>query len=482
MTVELAVTFPFGRYHATPWDQNANEGAIEWPPSPWRLLRALYATWRNRAPELDTDLVLGLLDELATPPQFMLPPHMAAHTRHYFPGPAHKQGVKTDKTKVLDAFLSISPHDEMTIRWPIDLSADQQSALEVLAERLTYLGRAESLCDVHVRFGDLPAYDATASATAPARNESLVPLPDDTVRPDSVSLLVPTRPLDEESLTISTTTLRRTLRRREPPHTQRVLYPRPSTERDAQAARVGTFMLPTAVRWSLAASTRPSRFAAVAFADTLRSAALSKFGGAEERSAPATLTGKSTGGARGFDQHRHAHWFAFANPRERLLSTVAVWSPDGFDEEMLDALARIQKLTQRGLSDMRSTALGLEGWGDASTILPELTGPAMSWTSFTPFAPTRHQHKSDGSFEAHVERSVTDELNWRSLPGATVTVDTTPGDWRKFRRHRPSKEKLAKARPAVPVHLEFDVPVDGPIALGALSHFGLGLFMPTDCF
>jgi len=47
----LVLTFPWGRYHANPWGRHVNEGAVELPPSPWR---PLCATWRTRAPELDT--------------------------------------------------------------------------------------------------------------------------------------------------------------------------------------------------------------------------------------------------------------------------------------------------------------------------------------------------------------------------------------------------------------------------------------------
>src|SRR5690606_41364458 len=35
-------------YHATPWGSHANEAEIEWPPSPWRILRALVASWHRK--------------------------------------------------------------------------------------------------------------------------------------------------------------------------------------------------------------------------------------------------------------------------------------------------------------------------------------------------------------------------------------------------------------------------------------------------
>ena len=48
----IKLTFPAGRYHATPWGRHVNEGVPEWPPSPWRLLRALVAVWKRTCPDL----------------------------------------------------------------------------------------------------------------------------------------------------------------------------------------------------------------------------------------------------------------------------------------------------------------------------------------------------------------------------------------------------------------------------------------------
>lgn len=49
--IAISLTFPAGRYHATPWDRHVNEGAVEWPPSPWRLLRSLVAVWKRTLPD-----------------------------------------------------------------------------------------------------------------------------------------------------------------------------------------------------------------------------------------------------------------------------------------------------------------------------------------------------------------------------------------------------------------------------------------------
>ncbi|MCL6446023.1 MAG: type I-U CRISPR-associated protein Cas5/Cas6, partial [Alicyclobacillus sp.] len=47
--IGLEFRFTAGTYHATPWQRHVNEADVEWPPSPWRVLRALIATWYRKA-------------------------------------------------------------------------------------------------------------------------------------------------------------------------------------------------------------------------------------------------------------------------------------------------------------------------------------------------------------------------------------------------------------------------------------------------
>ncbi len=43
MPLSISVRFLTGRAHLHPWQTHHSEGRVEWPPSPWRLLRALLA-------------------------------------------------------------------------------------------------------------------------------------------------------------------------------------------------------------------------------------------------------------------------------------------------------------------------------------------------------------------------------------------------------------------------------------------------------
>lgn len=56
MKVVLRQEFPLGRFHATTWRVNPYDDPYgEWPPSPWRLIRAVTARWYQWAREAERD-------------------------------------------------------------------------------------------------------------------------------------------------------------------------------------------------------------------------------------------------------------------------------------------------------------------------------------------------------------------------------------------------------------------------------------------
>ena len=137
----IQISFPARRYHATPWDAHVNEGRIEWPPSPWRIIRALLAVGYTKFGWVDgpTPLAKSALQKLSGAlPSYLLPKATETHTRHYMP-------TKDKTAKVFDAFLRFSdPDASLRIRFDVHLSDDERSTLAELVAGLTYLGRAES--------------------------------------------------------------------------------------------------------------------------------------------------------------------------------------------------------------------------------------------------------------------------------------------------------------------------------------------------
>lgn len=272
MGTTLALTFPWGRYHATPWGRNVNEAAVEWPPSPWRLLRALYATWKTRAPDLEPEVVMTTLSMLADPPVFVLPPWGAAHTRHFMPDLQHRLtlgGQGRNRDKAFDPFVVMERGAEVAVTWPVELDPEQRALLGRLAELLPYLGRAESICQA--RLVD-EGYVPTGTRCPP-----LDDLQDDVAHEPPVRVLVPSAPLEETSLTTRTTDVRRR-RLLDPPGTRWVEYPSPEQPAPERQRMLREVAAPTAVRWAIASPAQPSLRAAVTMAECLRRACMSRYG------------------------------------------------------------------------------------------------------------------------------------------------------------------------------------------------------------
>lgn len=145
--LNLEINFATGRFHATPWGHHVNEGAVEWPPSPWRLLRAFVAVWHLKLRDEFPDSTLAqLIDKLAqSPPLFQLPPATTSHTRHYVPV---NEGKKESRTKIFDTFIHVD--GPVRLRWNVKLSEADRTLLSRLCENVVYFGRGEAVAEIRL--------------------------------------------------------------------------------------------------------------------------------------------------------------------------------------------------------------------------------------------------------------------------------------------------------------------------------------------
>ena len=464
MTTVLQLEFPWGRYHATPWGRNVNEGLPEWPPSPWRVLRALFATWKIRCAHLQAENVAAVLSQLAGSPTIHVPAMKSAHLRHYMPQIDHRSVGKPSTTITFDPFAVMNPGEPIFIEWEVEMTGSQQKALDHMADALSYLGRSESICE--------------AAMVSQVENSGLVSWrPAGPGDPTDAEILCARQPFELSDLLQSPDTVRKNGQ----------LFPTgsrlvPYTKADStEVATITNDWRPTyaAVRFAVHPRPRPMIADAVAVGELLRRTALQKHGVPS-----ATLSGKRASGDYRLDGHQHAHYLSLAH-RGRLdsaapIDSVIVWAPGRLSGDELAALAQVRWLRAgRSASGVPDIALAVADFGDIGEVAPEVVGPSSVWVSRTPFAPGRHGKKL--SWAEHVRAEIERELSvYRDLPApASVTVVDT--DVRRYRRYRlPPKETMGSSRRAAMAQIRFCQPVEGPIVLGSLSHFGLGLFVPAD--
>lgn len=532
----IELTFPGGRYRATPWDAHVNEGVTEWPPSPWRILRALIATRHLKAREdVSQEHVEALVGTLSSElPCYALPRGAVGfHTRHYMPLFAEKT------TKVFDAFLHIPAGERVVVAWPnTNLDPQLRDALARLLGTLAYLGRAEAwveanLCDAEsVELDCVPV--GTGAAILGAGDELvrvLAPLPPDELRrwrhaaldervthaleeekrrarekgkPEEKAKVSPKKlaaieaALPEsvyEALTCETDVLRKDGWNR-PPGSRWVEYARPRGRggRGVQASRTRR-ELPTVARFALAGQVLPRLTDSLFEAEKIRVALLSQSDAAPVFSGRDPATGALMVG------HQHVFVIPEANAQHGLITHVTVFARMGFDDQARAALERVRAVWQRSGHDLQLVLLGVgqaEHFGGVQTEAGQCPLLATSdvWVSRTPFVPTRHpkrmrggEPKRDeyglaiGSPEHDLVRLLTEQGHPRPLrvePIHETDLGGKPTRWLAFRTERRKGGGRRAGLHGVGFRVVFPHSVRGPIAVGYGAHFGLGYFVPAS--
>lgn len=477
MPTTIALRFPAGHYHATPWDKQVNEGVPEWPPAPWRLLRALVAVWKRALPELPEARVRALLGALEAPPSYWLPPAVLAHTRHWMPWDKKGPG---DRTLIFDSFLALSPKAALEVTWPGDLEGQQEKDLAALLHNLSYLGRSESWCE--------------ARLAAPSQAPNCGPLgPDEKPGEDEdvVRVLAPREPLDFQALLVGTAELRaQRLDPTSPPGSRWVPYVRPAACFAAAAPPAQAPARPRVevMRFALDAKPLPRVTDAVKVGDLARRSAMSWYGRLNGGGVSPTLAGKDASGGP-LQGHRHAHYLPTDEDHDGWLDHLTAWAPDGLDAHEQDALGKVseQGLRRPGEAPWN---LVLVGMGPAREFAAPVLAASKVWISATPFVLTRHPKLRGDTKGGAVPKRVVDgpedqlrlELSRRGFP-EPAKVEPLPRarlrgrelPWLAFYRWR---GRGSRVEHACGFRLEFEEPVRGPIALGYGAHYGLGLFLP----
>lgn len=494
----LSFTFPAGRYHATPWDRHVNEGAVAWPPEPWRILRGLIATWHHKVKHTgkhDKATLNALIESLSTGlPVYRLPVASHSHTRHYMPQFA------TGKTSlVFDAFTAVSRSDPLTVVWPdIELPNAQCELLDDLLTVMGYLGRAESWVDAR-RITDTPEPNcqpetvALDTDTGELKGELVTlyaPLPPDeyqSVRAHFLTDASARRKLGKtlpenllDALSVDTADLRKQ-GWSQPPAARKVSYLRPVEALRPQPT-ICKPRMPTATAACFILTGKPLP----RVEDTLRIGELMRtatMGQCKRAFGEACIPPIFSGHDLPVDnRHRHAFYLPWDSNGDGRLDRILVFVPDGMDHAQLRSLTAVNKLWDRDGGNWR---LALEANGLVD-IVPALTGSntggSTVWESVTPYLHPWHVKK-----RFSVEDQVRRECHERGLP-APVTlesfaeVDVGKGRLRRpihFRRFR-SRRGLEQAdRLGSFWRLTFAEPLAGPLALGFACHFGLGLFRPA---
>jgi len=416
MSLKISIQFLTGRYHATPWDKQVNEGVVEWPPSPWRIMRSLVSAYYRMLERPERSAMLQLMTCLVEqPPSYILPDYTAAHTRHFMP--LWKEGKETT-TKVIDTFYALpggALNDRAVIHviWPqVKLDPDLSRLLEQLCEGVSYLGRAESWVEM-VGTDLVPDKDKEDINARPIETETMAN------RLETVSkVLLPLNESEMKGFVAAMGML-------PPPKKGKGMWTAPQDVLEALELDIGKLHsqgwhgIPGS-RWGLYAFTKATRTRSTAGATNsskeppvlarfaLSSKVLPRITVAlsvgerlhqslvawsrdEQNQADRVFTGQDDLGESSKLNHNHAFYLPECNDRGEITHLV-VYAPGGFKEMAMFALQRIEKVWGSEGFDLVTdlVSLGKNQQSSApSSGRAQVTGESAKWRSLTPFLLTR---------------------------------------------------------------------------------------------
>jgi len=503
MKIVLRQEFPLGRFHATPWRVNPYDDPHgEWPPSPWRLVRAVTARWYQRAREAENELDLAELERLLaalckSAYAFHLPAcaRKGSPLRQYHPTefgwrPAEKKkpGTRSYGTSLVqDNYWCVPP--EAPVWWFIDGESWTRELVAALGQclaRMTYFGRAETLTRIRV---------AGSSDVIPAPNCNLLDKRTTGAAPVLSPLKNATR-ADVERVTDNPDAEKQAV----PPGAQwfyAVRPPRPVARerRRLPAHRPDCHLMQFALGWNVAPDPRAivrltSRFRGAVLRELLRlktgdATATWTLVGREVREELEDMAGKDANDEP-LKGHRHTEFLAWCEDGQptRLLVWRGSRDFDSVEQEaILLAASRDVSWAAAG-SDADEWKVRLVALDRAVPVPPGFDGQASTvWESLTPYVPPRHHLRGGKEREGD---SMVDQIR-RELVRRGITHDVDVqlvGSPKWVSVHVPRREASKRAfigdRRGQMISLEFAASVAGPIRLGHSSSFGLGLFRPIQ--
>ncbi|MDG7036199.1 MAG: type I-U CRISPR-associated protein Cas5/Cas6 [Nitrososphaerota archaeon] len=474
----LAIEFQFiaGRYHTTPWKKHVNDGVPEWPPSQYRLIRALYDIWKRKRPEWPPERVEPVLRMLALEhPIYQLPRYKEACIRTFQKKPVPKTDNYRPSDLIFDPFVSVDPLDKAVMAWSLSLIQErltQQSIMDLreLLSLMNYFGRSESWVSATLVYpldGDKLAPNSYPSSVGTERGYRTVDVA--CTKPEFVR--EHTNWLDEITRSTYETkkanllefsgflSVKYQLKIPEVIHLKK-------TTRQKQINEV-IYMLTTSLPIPVTQT--------VALASRFHSYLMGSYKRTTGGKQPSPRFSGKTPDGEPLKGHVHAYILPFDEDRNGWLDHVAIRCREPFTAEEVNAIYGIDRLRFLNYKEPDVRMVPSQRSLPSSNILE----------SVSPFVPPRHYRKGRGDYYEWVVGELIRELNNHGYPRPVkveplLTYSVNNGrqyQWYKFIRDH---KRNGLERPGYGFKITFDHPVKAPIAVGHDAHFGLGMFMPLS--
>ena len=466
----LTLQFEFltGRYHATKWGRNVNEGLVDWPPSPWRIIRAIISSWKIYHKDIENFEMEFILKELCgSKVSFKIPNAIQSHTRHYMP-------IKRKSEKVIDSFIMMNKDEYLYVHWhDLNLESKQREILRKLLSSIKYLGRAESWCHVKITEQNITPNCILLEDNHSSENN------------DIINMIIPTPDTTLENLCVSIQDMYKT-KKSQPDGSRFIQYIRPTDCLTSIQHTTNTNNVEiNVVRYVITGKIRPKITETINVGDFIKRVVMSLYGKKNDGKISETFSGKDSDKQK-LSGNTHAYYLPTDEDEDGILDHLTIFAKKSFNEKEFDALNIMDII--RYQNQWFNLVYQTRGKSVDFKQIPIL-GSSKKWESVTPFVLNKHMSLRGPKNERYVKDGPEDQLRdeiikrfGERIKIKNIKINNAKSKMKsgfmpiQFKRWRKSR---LPGFGAYDVQIEFENEIQGPISFGHGAHFGLGLFVTS---
>ncbi len=477
--IAFKITLLSGRYHSTPWGRNVNEGIPEFPPSPYRIARAIIDSWLRKRPSWDISTLETIIEKLSENlPVFSTPRFSEGVILSFM-----SQNLKdsTQKQLIYDGFISTNPEDPIYVIWKdVEFTETEVQKLEEILSLINYLGRSDSWVKIET-LKDLKEFGGRINV------EPLQDLNYFDDNKEKVKVAVPIAKKDYKYMekaewfdALMLTTSDTIYRGISSPYALKFTYyliEKPEIKEDKSNKSLAGRLKVKNFLYSIDSKVPPMATDSLIIAERIHKKINGIYGKMSNKARSVNLSGINPDGSIS-KGHRHIFILPLDLNNNGRISHILIRNKEYFTQTELLALDHTRSIWQsNGRPDIK---LIPEEWGEDHEI--SVIQKSKRFKSVTPVVLTRHYRKGRGDYYGWLGNELIHELANHGLPKpiSFKLLDKSSKNghsyyWLDFKRNRKDD----------PVNLGYGFEVVfedyllGPFSIGYGAHFGLGTFMPV---
>ena len=460
LTIEIK--FEANRYNATPWMNNVNENIPEWPPSIYRLFRAMIDSWKRKYDYIPEDKIISIFDKLSkTKPSFKIPEYTSSYTVSYMNVKDNKIIPNNQSALIYNPFVYIV--EPLYIIFNTDIGEEDKNILSKILSGINYLGRSESWVSISIIDKNIEP-----NCKPDENGDYYVSVPKE-IKDSKIlsSIEKTTKDLQKSNIP-------------EEMEIERYSLNSDSFSANRRNQKTGKTSIKS-VLYEINSVSLPMIYNTVMLSEKIHRSLLSA-GERMYHAVPEKFSGRAVDGTL-LKGHRHLYIMPLDVDNDGKLDHVLLKGKENLSANELNIINNVKFIYQKE-GKIQLTPIQYYSNNEDIEILFH---PSKYWISETPIMFSRHYKKNKGLYSEWLKNEVIKELKFHYVIKDDSDIENIEMInhinkhgrnyyWLNFKRSRKQNEP---EKFGYGFKITFKNNVGGPFCAGYSAHFGLGMFLPA---